>query len=74
MGKRVYSKPLIEVNQCGYKCDINYNSGFNTCYSTTRTERQRTAAVNTCYSTTITRRQRTADRPEAEGGSGKTLK
>ena len=57
MRKRVYSKPLIEVNQRGYKCDINYDSGFNTCYSTTRTERQRTA-----------------DRPKAEGGSGKALK
>lgn len=64
MEKRVYSKPHIEVNRCGYKDDIEslyprlvYNSGFNTCYSTSRTERQRTA-----------------DRPEAEGGSGKALK
>ena len=65
MRKRVYSKPLI---------DINYNSGFNTCYSTSRTDRQRSTTVNTCYSATITRRQRTADRPEAEGGSGKALK
>lgn len=65
MRQRVYSKPLI---------DINYNSGFNTCYSTSRTERQRSTTVNTCYSATRTERQRTADRPKAEGGSGKALK
>lgn len=64
MRKRVYSKPLIDVNRYGYRGDIKslypllvYNSGFNTCYSTTRTVRQRTA-----------------DRPKAEGGSGKALK